>query len=339
MVWWPPRLRGGEAGESMKNYLYISTSGDGWTNLGTDEWFLEHIAPDEMALYFYINDNAVILGRNQNPWAECDLAAMERDHVQLVRRITGGGAVYHDRGNLNFSFIAGSERYDQDRQLRLILEAVRALGIPCEATGRNDLAVEGRKFSGNAFCKRSKVKQHHGTLLVASDLDQLQKYLRVDPRKLRSKGTKSVRARVCNLSDFLPGLRVEALLEALKSAFAREYGGYETLKTEDLPWADVRPYIEKHASWDWRLGETPQFDLEVENRFAWGNAQLLFTLRHTRVEDVRVYTDALDTELSNEIRARLLGCRFGSEPLAQALEASDKAQAREVGAFIRAQGL
>ena len=233
----------------MKNYLYISTSGDGWTNLGTDEWFLEHVAPDEMALYFYINDNAVILGRNQNPWAECDLAAMERDHVQLVRRITGGGAVYHDRGNLNFSFIAGSGRYDQDRQLRLILEAVRALGIPCEATGRNDLAVEGRKFSGNAFCKRSKVQQHHGTLLVASDLDQLQKYLRVDPRKLRSKGTKSVRARVCNLSDFLPGLRVEALLEALKSAFAREYGGYETLKTEDLPWADVRPYIEKHASW------------------------------------------------------------------------------------------
>ena len=86
----------------MKNYLYISTSGDGWTNLGTDEWFLEHVAPDEMALYFYINDNAVILGRNQNPWAECDLAAMERDHVQLVRRITGGGAVYHDRGNPQF---------------------------------------------------------------------------------------------------------------------------------------------------------------------------------------------------------------------------------------------
>ena len=241
----------------MKNYLYISTSGDGWTNLGTDEWFLEHIAPDEMALYFYINDNAVILGRNQNPWAECDLAAMERDHVQLVRRITGGGAVYHDRGNLNFSFIAGSERYDQDRQLRLILDAVRALGIPCEATGRNDLAVEGRKFSGNAFCKRSKVQQHHGTLLVASDLDRLQKYLRVDPRKLRSKGTKSVRSRVCNLSDLLPGLRVEALLEALKNAFAREYGAYETLETGALPWADIRPYIEKHASWEWRLGETP----------------------------------------------------------------------------------
>ena len=161
--------------------------------------------------------------------------------------------------------------------------------IPCEATGRNDLAVEGRKFSGNAFCKRSKVKQHHGTLLVASDLDQLQKYLRVDPRKLRSKGTKSVRSRVLQPGRFLPGLRVETLLEALQTAFGREYGAYETLETGTLPWADIRPYIEKHASWEWRLGETPQFDLEIENRFPWGNVQLLFTLRHTRVEDVRVF--------------------------------------------------
>ena len=318
---------------------YLTDCTDPYRNLAVEEYLTLHVQPGECILYLWQNQKTVVIGKNQNCWKECKVNDLERDGGHLVRRLSGGGAVYHDRGNLNFSFIAGSERYDQDRQLRLILGAVRALGIPCEATGRNDLAVEGRKFSGNAFCKRSKVKQHHGTLLVASDLDQLQKYLRVDPRKLRSKGTKSVRARVCNLSDFLPGLRVEALLEALKSAFAREYGGYETLKTEDLPWTDVRPYIEKHASWDWRLGETPQFDFEVEERFPWGNAQLLFTLRHTRVEDVRVYTDALDTELSDEIRARLLGCRFGSEPLAQALEASDKAQAREVGAFIRAQGL
>lgn len=323
----------------MKNYLYVSNSQDGWTNLGTDEWFLEHIAPDEMALYFYINANAVILGRNQNPWAECDLAAMERDHVQLVRRITGGGAVYHDCGNLNFSFIAGVNRYDQDRQLHLILEAVRALGIPCEATGRNDLTAGGRKFSGNAFCMRSKVKQHHGTLLVDSDLDRLQNYLRVDPRKLRAKGTKSVRARVCNLSDFVPGLRVETLLEALKAAFERAYGPYETLEAQALPWADIRPYVEKHASWEWRLGETPQFDIEIENRFSWGNVQMLFTLLHTQVQDVRVFTDALDTELSEDIRACLLGRRFGSAPLAEALETSQKAQVREVADFIRMQAL
>ena len=323
----------------MKNYLYVSTSGDGWTNLGTDEWFLEHVGPDDLALYFYINENAVIIGRNQNPWAECDLNAIERDKVQLVRRITGGGAVYHDRGNLNFSFIAGINRYDQDRQFRLILDAVRALGIPCEFTGRNDLVADGRKFSGNAFCMRSKVKQHHGTLLVSADLGKLQNYLRVDPRKLRSKGTKSVRARVCNLSEFVPNLRVETLLGALKQAYAREYGAYETLEHDALPWTEVQPYIQKHASWEWRLGETPQFDLEIENRFPWGTVQMLITLRHTCVADLKVYTDALDTELAQEIRGLLLGCRFGSVPMADALAASPNAQVREVGEFVRAQKL
>ena len=323
----------------MKNYLYVSTSDDGWENLGLDEWFLEHIAPDDLALYFYINQNAVIIGRNQNPWAECDLAAMERDQVQLVRRITGGGAVYHDAGNLNFSFIAGAARYDQDRQFRMILDAVRALGIPCAFTGRNDLTADGRKFSGNAFCMRANVKQHHGTLLVRSDLGKLQNYLRVDPRKLRSKGTKSVRSRVCNLSDFAPELRVETLLAALQEAFAREYGEYEALRQDALPWADIRPYVQKHASWEWRLGETPQFDLEIENRFDWGNVQLLLVLRHTHVEDVKVYTDALDTELAQAIRALLVGCRFGSAPMADALAACENAQIREVAEYIRAQQL
>lgn len=323
----------------MKNYLYISTSGDGWTNLGTDEWFLEHVAADEMVLHFYINQRAVIIGRNQNPWAECALAAMERDGVQLVRRITGGGAVYHDRGNLNFSFIAGSQRYDQERQLGLILEAVRALGVPCAFTGRNDLTADGRKFSGNAFCKRRYVQQHHGTLLVDADLEKLSEYLRVDPRKLVSKGTKSVRSRVCNLRQFRSDLTTDMLLGAIVEAYARQYGDYAALKSADLPWAEIEPYVRKHASWAWRLGETPRFDLEIENRFPWGGVQILLTLRQTRVEEARVYSDALDTELPGEIRERLLGCRFGSEPMAEALERSPNAQAREVAAYIRDQGL
>ena len=96
----------------MGNYLYVSTSGDGWRNLAVDEYFLDTLGPDDMMLYFYVNKNAVIIGQGQNPWAECRLAEMDRDGVQLVRRITGGGAVFHDEGNLNFSFIAGEGRYD-----------------------------------------------------------------------------------------------------------------------------------------------------------------------------------------------------------------------------------
>ena len=323
----------------MANQLYVSTTLDGWRNLGVDEYFLDTLGPDDIILYFYINGSAVIIGRGQNPWAECNLAAMERDDVQLVRRITGGGAVFHDAGNLNFSFIAGENIYDTDRQFGMILRAVRALGIPCEFSGRNDLLANGSKFSGNAFCARGRLRQHHGTLLINADLSRLQNYLNVDPRKLKAKGVSSVRSRVCNLSDFVPGLTCERMLAALKDAFRAEYGEYRELQTEELDWAAIAPYEAKQASAAWRLGQTPRFDLEIENRFPWGNIQLLLTLRHSAVDALEVYTDANDAELAEDIRARLLGVSFGSAAMAEALMNSDKEQLRDVARFLLEQNL
>lgn len=316
----------------MSSLLYVSRSSDGWRNLAADEYFLDTLGPEDVLLYFYQNANAVIIGRSQNPWAECSLAAMERDGVQLVRRITGGGAVFHDMGNLNFSFIAGEKIYDVQRQLGMILSAVRALGIPCDFSGRNDLLADGRKFSGNAFCERGKLRQHHGTLLVNADLSRLQNYLNVDPRKLQSKGTKSVRSRVCNLSEFAPGLTCEKLLAALKDAFRREYGNYSEIAGIDE--AAVAPYVEKQASDEWRLGKSPRFDAEIETRFPWGNVQLLLTLRRGRVDELDVYSDALDTGLPDEIRARLTGVSFGAKPLADALMQSENEKIRELANYI-----
>jgi len=321
------------------NYLFVSDSNDGWRNLAVDEYFLDHIGPDDALLFFYINANAVIIGRSQNPWAECDLKRMEADGVQLVRRITGGGAVYHDRGNLNFSFIMGKDRYDQKKQLELILSAVRALGIPCEFSGRNDLLANGRKFSGNAFCVRGGARQHHGTLLVSADLGKLQRYLHVDPRKLHSKGTRSVRARVCNLSDHLPGLTCERLLHALIAAYGEQYGDYRTLTSGDLDEAAIAPYMARQASAAWRLGETPKFDLELEDRFAWGNIQLLFESRHGVVENLGVYTDANDADLAETVKERLCGAAFGSRPMAAALRGTGRPELEDIADFILRQGL
>ena len=323
----------------MGNKLYVSTTLDGWRNLAVDEYFLDTLGPDDIVLYFYINGNAVIIGRGQNPWAECNLAAMDRDGVQLVRRITGGGAVFHDEGNLNFSFIAGEGIYNVERQLGMILNAVRALGIPCEFSGRNDLLADGRKFSGNAFCTRGHLRQHHGTLLINADLSRLQNYLNVDPRKLRAKGAKSVRSRVCNLSDFVPDLTCEKMLAALKDAYRAEYGDYEELTAERLDWAAIAPYEEKQASAGWRLGQTPRFDLEIENRFPWGNVQMLLTLRHSVVDALDVYTDANDAELAGDIKTLLLNVPFGSKPMSAALMASEKEQIREVAQFLLEQNL
>lgn len=321
----------------MGNKLYVSPSMDGWRNLGLDEYFLDTLNPQDMLLYFYINANAVIIGQGQNPWAECRLSDMERDGVQLVRRITGGGAVFHDTGNLNFSFITGAERYDVERQLGMILRAVRALGIDCQFSGRNDLLAGGRKFSGNAFCSRGKLRQHHGTLLIRADMTRLQNYLNVDPRKLQSKGTKSVRARVCNLCEFVPELNCEKMLDALKGAFAAEYGAYEQMEPAHLDEAAIAPYVAKQASEEWRLGKSPRFDVELEQRFSWGNAQLLLTLRHGKVDEIQVYSDALDTELPGEIRRRLLGVAFGAAPMADALMDASSPQIQEVAGFIRQQ--
>ena len=320
----------------MANKLYVSPSGDGWRNLAADEYFLDTLGADDMLLYFYINRNAVIIGRGQNPWAECNLSAMDRDNVQLVRRITGGGAVFHDAGNLNFSFIAGENIYNVERQLGMILSAVQALGIPCGFSGRNDLLADGKKFSGNAFCQRGQLRQHHGTLLVNADLSRLQNYLNVDPRKLQAKGAKSVRSRVCNLGEFVPELSCEAMLAALKDAFRREYGEYDELSAPDE--AALAPYLNKQSSDEWRLGKTPRFDVEIENRFPWGNVQLLLTLRQSRVDALDVYSDAIDADLSDDIRRLLMGAAFGSRPMAEALMASEKEQIRELAQFILEQG-
>lgn len=323
----------------MRNLWYVSPSPDGWQNLAMDEWFLDHIGPEDVVLYFYINRNAVIIGKNQNPWKECDLAAMDRDGVQLVRRITGGGAVYHDSGNLNFSFIAGEARYDLVKQLNLILQAVRSFGIPCEFSGRNDLLADGRKFSGNAFCTRQGIKQHHGTLLIASDMSRLQNYLQVDPRKMKAKGVDSVRSRVCNLSDFTPDVTVESMLAAIRTAYESIYGAVTDFAPTPEELAQVVPYYQKQSSWQWRMGKTPQFDLELDTRFPWGGVQMLFTLKNSLVDHVDVYSDAMDAELAAEIQKRLTGCRFGSGYLHTALTGSGNQQLEDVAQYILDQHL
>lgn len=318
----------------MKPMIYVSNSPDGWHNLALDEYFLDTVQPDEILLYFYINASAVIIGRGQNPWLECRLNDMEKDSVQLVRRITGGGAVFHDSGNLNFSFIAGKDIYDVQRQLSVILSAVRALGIPCDFTGRNDLVANGLKFSGNAFCARGDISQHHGTLLISSDLSRLQNYLNVDPRKLKAKGAKSVRSRVCNLSDFNADLTVDRMLGSLIAAFEAEYGAARHYEASDIDEAALMPYLRKQASAEWRLGKTPRFDTEIENRFEWGNAQLLLTLREGRVAEIEVYSDALDPKLPELIADRLRGVPFGSGPMCAALLQCDRTEFRDLAAYI-----
>jgi lipoate-protein ligase A len=305
--------------QTMSNYIYSAPTGDGWLNLARDGYFLENNKKGDVILYFYVNKNAVIIGRNQNAWKECSIANMDADGVQLVRRHSGGGAVFHDNGNLNFSFITDEKHYDLNRQMRVILNAVSKLGLKAELSGRNDITVDGKKFSGNAFSLAKGNRSHHGTILVNADLTKLSNYLCVSKEKMRSKGIDSVRARVCNLCELSSGLTVEAMRRLVIESFIEEYGAASEYVFDGMALAEVEERRERLASWEWRFGKTPQFDFETDKRFSFGDTQIYFNLRDGVIRETKVYSDCLDTELTTEIENALTGVHFRKEEIKAAL--------------------
>ncbi len=310
-----------------QNFVWISDSTDALVNMARDEWMLDRVKEEELILHIYQNENAVIIGKNQNPWVECDTRAMEKEGVVLARRISGGGAVYHDLGNLNFSFICGKERFDKEFLLQLILDAVKKLGIPCETSGRNDLLAAGKKFSGTALCDRKGKKLFHGTLLIDSDLEALSRYLTVDPKKIQSKGISSVRSRVCNLVDFVPDLTVKGVQKALLSAFETlGYYGEFSLSAREREGLELE--IERHRNPDWNFGATPRFDYEWRERVSFGSLQLCLSFEKGKISGVRAFSDAMDPTLCPEIEAILTGLAYENKAIREAFLSSSNEAVR-----------
>lgn len=292
----------------MRAAVYRASCRDPYRNLAVEECLLQ-LAQDRCILYLWQNENTVVIGKNQNPWQECRLGLLEQEGGKLARRLSGGGAVYHDGGNLNFTFLMPREIYDVPRQLGVIREAVGSFGLEVVASGRNDLLVGGGKFSGNAFYKTATSAYHHGTLLVAADMEKLGRYLSPSKVKLQSKGVDSVRSRVVNLSDLCGGITVATLARALEAAFAREYGGQVDCLTEaDLDAGKIAALQERNGSWDWKFGRKMPFDGEVEGRFAWGCVQLQLQIQQGSIQAAKVYTDAMDWELAPNLEGALTGC-------------------------------
>lgn len=182
------------------NRIVVSEERDPYYNLALEEDLLRGVRPDEVILYLWQNEKTVVIGRNQNPYLECDVSQLTASGVHLARRISGGGAVYHDLGNLNFTFIYHESRKNLDKQLNVIKKAVEALGgVTVELSGRNDLTIQGQKFSGHAFYAEDGHEFHHGTLMVDVDLGQLENVLKPSKLKMQAKGITSVKSRVVNL--------------------------------------------------------------------------------------------------------------------------------------------
>ena len=318
---------------------YLETSCvDPYENLALEELLFE-TQGDGTTFYLWQNERTVVIGRNQNAWRECRVEQLEGEEGKLARRSSGGGAVFHDLGNLNFTFIMPRENYDLVRQLGVIQKAAAKFGIETSFTGRNDLVLTstGEKFSGNAFRFSSNVALHHGTILINADFSRLGRYLAPSQMKLESKGVKSVVSRVTNLGLQNPALTVESMKAALKEAFQEEYGAYEPHSWDLIDQDALNAKLERHASWDWKFGTTPAFNVSFENRFPFGCMELLLNVQNGLVSSCACYTDAMDDTLATRVEGLLAGCVYGSGELCARLNDSGGAEETAIAEYLAEQ--
>ena len=298
----------------MKLQFIVSNQTNPYWNIAVENYLVEHA--ECITLYLWRNRRTVVIGQNQNPFSEVNVEALEADGGYLMRRKTGGGAVYHDDGNLNFSFVVPKSLYDQRRQFAVIQRAVELFGLHTELSGRNDILAEGRKFSGNAFSKGRVNDLHHGTLLICGDMSDLARYLKPKPAKLQKHGVQSVRSRVVNLSELNPDITSDSIVPRLRVAFESEYSGNSEYSeySEIIKRPEVRALYEQFASPEWKYGRWRSFTAQRSAQFDWGGVELSLTVDNDVITEVQLASDALDLTALDEARLLLTGAGTASAP-------------------------
>lgn len=315
-------------------YYYIEgQSNDPTYNLAMEEYFFRK--PPASGNYFLLwqNDNAVIIGKYQNTVEEINAAFVKEHDIRVVRRITGGGAVYHDLGNLNYSLI-GDCGNQKELDLRVlsqpVVETLRALGVAAEFNGRNDIVIEGKKFSGGAQVMQNGRLLHHGTLLFDSDLDMIQSALQVKESKIISKSVKSVRSRVTNIAEHLPeAMTLKEFWAALRNNI---FAGGELIPyqlTKEDQEAIDRLRLEKYATWDWNYGFSPAYDLKREEKFPCGLVTIYMQVRQGCITGIKIYGDFFGTKDISELEEALTGLKIEERAIAAVLDKLD------IGSYIK----
>ncbi len=306
-----------------KLYLFQSGSFDPYANLAIEKHLLDCVPEDACILYLWQNENTVVIGANQNPWAECRCELLQSEGGHLARRLSGGGAVFHDLGNLNFTFLSHIDNYDLDSQLAVIEKACSAADICTQRSGRNDLLAQGRKFSGNAFYQSHGRAYHHGTLLISTDEDKMQRYLSPPAAKLEAKGVASVRSRIVNLSSLAPALTCENMKQLMAVSFASVYELHvEPWSISNDAWPQIDDLRRHYESWEYLFGTPLPFTFSCQERFEWGHVTLQLQVKGGVVLAAKVYTDAMDWRFSAVAEQALCGCSFKKDAMQTALHAS-----------------
>jgi lipoate-protein ligase A len=303
---------------------------DARINLALEEYVLRTAPGDDDLLLFYINAPSIIIGRNQNTIEEINPEVVAARDIRVVRRISGGGAVYHDLGNLNFSFMSRDvqgrfSRYD--RFNGPVVDVLHDLGVPAELSGRNDILAGGRKISGNAQFATADRMFSHGTLLFNSNLDDVTQALRPRPGKVESKGAKSIRSRVANISEFLTApLTVEELRERIIERIfgTRDRAHVPLVELGDRDWDMIHGLVaRKYGTWEWNYGQNPPASVQRAQRFPAGEIDVRLAIEDGRITDVRILGDFMGRRDVRELEDQLRGVRYERSAVASALEGSN----------------
>lgn len=296
--------------------VLITETTNPFENLALEEVLLMNLKDAQCILYLWQNEHTVVIGKNQNAWKECRIDRLNEEQGKLARRMSGGGAVYHDLGNLNFTFFLNQEDYDVAKQLSVIQKALKHFQVEAKLSGRNDLVVEDRKISGNAFYQSKGRCLQHGTLLVNVDKEKMNRYLNPSWEKLQSKGVASVQSRVANLNEFNSQITIQGLKQALEAALDEVYpakrAAFEISEEMRQQWASV---CVKYQSFDWRLGQRIGFEKNVRRRFGWGEIEISMRLDRGRIKELNLYSDAMELNLLEQLKIALLDCEYLQESL------------------------
>jgi len=311
---------------------FIDNNGitDPYINLALEEYVLKNFGEEDTYLLFYINAPSIIIGKNQNSVEEINTEYVDANNIKVVRRLSGGGAVYHDEGNLNFSFITkddGDSFHNFAKFTEPVVKALNSLGVPAELVGRNDLLVEGRKISGNAQFSTKGRMFSHGTLMFDSEIEHVVSALNVKKEKIESKGIKSIRSRVANISEYLDE---KISMEEFKNLILRSIFDVDDVKDVpryDLTEEDWEKVYEisrnRYQLWEWNYGKSPAFNKQASHKFPSGLLDVRLDVKSGIINNCKIYGDFFGLGDVQDIEKALIGIKHERSSIEKALENVD----------------
>jgi lipoate-protein ligase A len=316
----------------MKQLKFIDNKGitDPYINLAIEEYVLHNFGEEDTYLLFYINAPSIIVGRNQNSVEEINTDYVDANHIKVVRRLSGGGAVYHDLGNLNFSFITkddGESFHNFSKFTEPVVQALNKIGVPAELVGRNDLLVEGRKFSGNAQFSTKGRMFSHGTLMLDSEIEHIVAALNVKKEKIESKGIKSIRSRVANISEYLADpLTMDAFKELiLKHIFdVEDINDVPQYELTEEDWGNIHEISKnRYQKWEWNYGKSPAFNKKASHKFPSGLLDVRLDVKQGKIENCKIFGDFFGLGEVKDIENKLIGINHERAAIETALQEID----------------